>query len=692
MKNRLATSSSAYLRQHGENPVDWFPWGEEALAKAKAENKPIFLSIGYSACHWCHVMERESFENEETARLLNEQFVAIKVDREERPDLDQVYQSVVQLLRRSGGWPLSVFLTPDQKPFYGGTYFPPEAKYGMPGFRELLVAIRDAYDTKRGDVDLQASEIAGAVARVTDVANGGAPAWTLGPELLASATKKLSARFDDEHGGFGGKPKFPNTMGLEVLLRRAVEERDTEAEARVRRALDGMRAGGIWDQLAGGFHRYSTDERWLVPHFEKMLYDNALLLRLYAEAAVALDSSSYAGVARDIATYLGREMRGPGGAFFAAQDADSEGEEGKFFVWTPAEIDAVLTEELGRKALRLVLGVTPDGNFEETGATVLYEAHSVESIAVKLSIPPSELAAALDRAKTALLAAREQRPHPFRDEKRLACWNGLTIGALASAGGLLGDDAMIAMAKAAFDEIERTLVKGGRVARYFDEAGKVVEPGFLDDHANVASAALDLYEATGEPRYVGVARAIAIEILARFGDDATGGFFFAPADGEALLVRARDPYDQAVPSGAAVSASLLLRLGSLGHEAFAKRGAQYLESMAAAAIDHPFGLGQTVCAADRLVRGSTDVVIVGPRSDAHALALHRAALATYLPNRTIVWVDPSDAASVAAAGVLADGKPAGKDGAAVAYVCQGRSCSLPVSTEDALRGLLKGTL
>ena len=685
MANRLARSKSAYLRQHAGNPVDWHPWGEEALARARAEDKPILLSIGYSACHWCHVMERESFEDAETAALMNAQYVSIKVDREERPDLDQVYQAVVQLLGRSGGWPLTVFLTPDQRPFFGGTYFPPERRYGMPSFREVLAAVRDAYDHKRDDVTLQAQEIASAVAKVTDVGAGRSGDFALGPDLLARAAKKLSSRFDDEHGGFGDRPKFPNTMGLEVLLRRAVEDRDTEAEARVRRALDGMRAGGIWDHLGFGFARYSTDERWLVPHFEKMLYDNALLLRLYAEASCALASEAYAGVARDIATYLAREMTSPGGALYASQDADSEGEEGKFFVWREAEIAAIVTEPKPREAVLAFFGVTPLGNFEHTGATVLHEAAPLERIAVKLGEPPSRVAGWLDDARARLFAARELRPKPFRDEKRLACWNGLAISALAVAGGALGDPAMIEAARRAFADVEKHLVSGGRVARFFDEEGHVVAPGFLDDHANVASAALDLWEATGDARYVGCARAIATEILARFADPAGVGFFFAPSDGETLLVRAKDPYDQAVPSGAATAAMLLLRLGALGDAAAGARAARYLEAMASAAVDHPFGLGQTVCAQDRLVRGTTDVVIVGAPGEARR-ALHEAALATYLPNRTIAVFDPTDPASIAAAPALAEGKPAAAH--PVAYVCRAQTCSAPVATPDELRRLL----
>ena len=367
MPNRLADEASPYLQQHAQNPVDWYPWGAEALDRARQEDKPILLSIGYSACHWCHVMERESFEDTAIAALMNQWFVNVKVDREERPDLDQVYQLVVQLMGRSGGWPLTVFLTPDQRPFFGGTYFPPVDRYGMPGFPKVLQAIWEAYHARRDEVDAQSAELAKAIG---DVAAGEARAaaaasGAVGPALLETATEKLVARFDDDHGGFGHRPKFPSTMSLDVLLRGG-------DLARVRKALDGMRDGGIWDHLGGGFHRYSTDERWLVPHFEKMLYDNALLLRLYVDAWRATGEARYADTARGIAAYLLREMQSPDGGFYSTQDADSEGEEGKFFVWTPREVDAACAgDDEAARAAKRVWGIDAEGNFEGSGATVL---------------------------------------------------------------------------------------------------------------------------------------------------------------------------------------------------------------------------------------------------------------------------------------------------------------------------------
>jgi uncharacterized protein YyaL (SSP411 family) len=678
-KNRLAREASPYLQQHAGNPVDWFPWGDEALARAKKEDKPILLSIGYSACHWCHVMERESFEDAAIARQMNDAFVCIKVDREERPDLDQIYQLVVQLMGRSGGWPLTVFLTPDQKPFFGGTYFPPVDKYGMPGFPKILEALADAYKTRRDEIDAQATELTSAIMNVTAVeAREGA--YAPAPDLLARTAGKLSQRFDDHHGGFGNRPKFPNTMALAVLLRRGALEKDERALGRVRFALDRMRAGGIYDQIGGGFHRYSTDDEWLVPHFEKMLYDNALLLRLYVDAFRATGEARFAATAREIVAYVKREMTDAGGGFYATQDADSEGVEGKFFIWSPAEIDDVLAgDPEAATVAKLRFGVTETGNFEETKKTVLFTAKSEGDLAVQLGLAPTAVEAALERARRKMFDAREKRVKPFRDEKILASWNGLMIGALADAGAALGDRGMIAMAEAAFAFLEAKLITGEgaatRVERHAKD-GVVKGPGFLDDYAFVADAALDLFEATSDARYVLRARGLADAVIARFWDDASGGFFFTPNDGEALIHRAKDPFDHAIPSGTSMIAQTLLRLAAVADETYGAPAIRQLESLAAAAVDNPHGFGQTIAVLDRLVRGSVDVVIVGPKGDARAQALADAALRAYLPNRNVVWL--GDAAAREACAAIASGKDA--KGEPVAYVCRGRTCSLPIAS------------
>ena len=678
MVNRLAHEASPYLLQHSNNPVDWYPWGPEALERARREDRPILLSIGYSACHWCHVMERESFEDEAIARAMNEGFVCIKVDREERPDLDQVYQLVVQLMGRSGGWPLTVFLTPEQKPFFGGTYFPPGDRYGMPGFPKVLQAVREAYVARRDEVDSTSADLAKAIAEVASGEARAAPG-EVSAALVAGAVHKLVARFDDEHGGFGHKPKFPGTMSLDALLRGGEDDR-------VRKALDAMRAGGIWDHLGGGFHRYSTDERWLVPHFEKMLYDNALLLRLYADGWRALGDERYAQTARDIARYLLREMQSPlpeGGGFYATQDADSEGAEGRFFVWTPAQVDQACANDAdAARAARRVWGITPEGNFEETGATVL-----------SLVQPPASPAEsdAVERARRAMFDAREQRPKPFRDEKVLASWNGLVIGALADAGAAL-DPALVEAAEQAMRFVERVLVvaEGAERARVLRLAKDGVSKGqgFLDDHAYVADAALDLYEATGDPRWIELARRIGAAIVAHFHDARDDAFYFVPDDGEAILVRAKDPWDHAVPSGASVACHALLRLGALVDPALGELGTRAAEKLARAAAGNPAGMSYALGLADRLVRGTVDVVLVGSRTAADTRALAREVFRARIADRVVAWLDPDDERTRRACAVLAEGKKAGST--AVAYVCRGRTCSLPIGDPAELARELRG--
>jgi uncharacterized protein YyaL (SSP411 family) len=686
MPNRLAREASPYLRQHGENPVDWYPWGPEALERAKRDDKPILLSIGYSACHWCHVMERESFENDETAALMNASFVNVKVDREERPDLDHVYQLVVQLMGRSGGWPLTVFLTPEQRPFFGGTYFPPADRYGMPSFPKVLAAVSEAYAARREQVDTQARELTEAIAGVA----AGEPGKTRGasPELVDEALEKLAARFDDVHGGFGARPKFPNTMALDLLLRgKRAGDRD-----RACKALDAMRAGGIWDHLGGGFHRYSTDERWLVPHFEKMLYDNALLMRLYTDGWRATGTPLYAETVRAIAAYVAREMTAPEGGFFATQDADSEGHEGKFFVWTPAAIDGACGDDVeAARVAKAAYGVGVPGNFEGSASSVLSRPRALDAVADALASSAASVESALERARVRLLAARELRVKPFRDEKILASWNGLMAGALAAAGSALGDMPMIDAAARAMRFVESTLVipEGDSRARVLRHAkdGVARGPGFLDDHAFVADAALDLYEATADPSWVHLARRVADAILSHFRDATDGGFFFTPDDGESILVRPKDSVDHAVPSGAAIAAKVLLRLGALTDAKYADAGARSVERMAAAAAENPLGMSVTVALVERLVRGSVDIVLVGPRVSPSTVALAAVAHRAYVPDRVLAWADPADPRALEACAFVGEGKPAQPE--PVAYVCRGRTCSLPIGAPEALRVALE---
>ncbi|HEY8079969.1 MAG TPA: thioredoxin domain-containing protein [Labilithrix sp.] len=689
MPNRLGREASPYLLQHANNPVDWWPWCEEALAESKRRDAPILLSIGYSACHWCHVMERESFEDPAIAKLMNELFVPIKVDREERPDLDQIYQLVVQLLGRNGGWPLTVFLTPAQKPFFGGTYFPPQDRYGMPGFAKVLTAVAEAYRDKREEIEAQSGELARAI---DEVARGGdreseSAAYAPAPDLLERASRLLLRRFDDVHGGFGQRPKFPNTMPWEILLRRGTLEDDGTAKDFARVMLESMRRGGIWDHLGGGFHRYSTDERWLVPHFEKMLYDNALLLRAYVDGFRVFGDALLSRTVEAIVSYLAREMTDASGGFYASQDADSEGQEGKFFVWDPPEVRAAANADAD--VALAYFGVTDEGNFEEHGVdtkkTVLHESRPLGAVAARLDLSEADARAALERATHAMFDAREKRPKPFRDEKILTSWNALTIGALADAGAALGREEWIARADKALAFVEAKLVAAdGRVQRLVK--GDVVKgPGFLDDHAYLANAALDVYEATGGPSRALLAKRVADAMLAAFHDDREG-FFFTPKDGESLITRSKDPYDNAVPSGVSTACRALLRLGTLIDAKYTQIAEKELVRLAPSAIANPFGYGQTLCELDRLVRGSVDVVLVGPRADARTQSLARGVFSRYLPNRTLAWLDPSDARSREACAGLAEGKE--PKAAPVAYVCRGRACSLPVATPEELAPLL----
>ena len=644
MANRLAREASPYLKQHAENPVDWYPWGREALDRSKQEDKPILLSIGYSACHWCHVMEHECFEDAAIAKQMNDHFVSIKVDREERPDLDQIYQLTVQLLGRSGGWPLTVFLTPDQRPFFAGTYFPPVDRHGLPSFPRILEAVADAYRNKRADIDLQAKEIVEAIAQVSkpESKEGDIPT-----DVLARAAAKLQVRFDDEHGGFGSRPKFPSTMSLDVLLMHAVTNKDDKARVRVKRALDGMRDGGIWDQLGGGFHRYSTDERWLVPHFEKMLYDNALLLRLYVDGWRAFRDERYASTAREIVAWLEREMLDGRGAFYATQDADSDGEEGKSFVWTPAEIRDVVGEDADLVCARF--GVETEGNFEESDSSVLSIAKSIEELAVKFTLAPSEVARRLDRARASLLARREERVKPFRDEKILASWNGLMISSLADASRALDEPRWLEIAERAFDFVWTNLRKGERIVRHAQ-----LPFGFLDDQAYVACAALDLHEATAKSDYFEAAESLAKTIREAFMED--GALYLTPKDGEALIARTQDVYDQAVPSATSKALELFARLG---------QDVPGIQSLAAAALDNPFGLSSLILVADRVVSESTEIRFTNtdPTSE-----LAKGAWNLIVRARSIRWTTTGE-----------------KVGPNV-IVCRGRSCSLPSST---YRGLLR---
>ncbi|HKV53584.1 MAG TPA: thioredoxin domain-containing protein, partial [Candidatus Binataceae bacterium] len=534
--NRLINEQSPYLRQHAFNPVDWYAWGAEALARAKADNKPILLSIGYSACHWCHVMERESFENPAIAGLMNDKFVSIKVDREERPDLDQIYMDAVQLLTGRGGWPLTVFLTPEGKPFYGGTYFPPEDRHGIAGFPRVLTAIADAYHNKPVDVQQNVERLTQAIGSLTDYKP---ESGDLKPDMALAGARALGQHYDSINGGIGGAPKFPNTFVFSLFMRMYQAEGEEQFGEMVRNTLSRMAKGGIYDQIGGGFHRYSVDERWLVPHFEKMLYDNALLARLYLDAGRALNEPEFLKIARETLDYVAREMTSPEGGFYSSQDADSEGEEGKFFLWSVGQIREVLGGEMTPLAARF-FDVSDEGNFE--GRNILHRTIEVADAARVFKLSEDDAAARIATTRQRLFEAREHRVRPGRDDKILAAWNGMMIGAFTEGYRVLGDERYLRVAEHAAGFVAARLWDGHALQRSYKD-GVARFNGYLEDYALIAGAMIDLYEATFERRYLALARQYADVMLERFADRENGGFFFTSDDHEALITRSKAAFD-----------------------------------------------------------------------------------------------------------------------------------------------------
>ncbi|TMA38483.1 MAG: thioredoxin domain-containing protein [Deltaproteobacteria bacterium] len=678
--NRLASETSPYLLQHAHNPVEWYPWGEEAFARARAENRPIMLSIGYSACHWCHVMERESFENEETARLMNDLFVNVKVDREERPDVDDVYMKAVQMLTGRGGWPMTVFLTPDGKPFYGGTYFPPVDRHGLPGFPRLLQAVARAYRDQPEEVARSVERILSALENVEQPRPSDGP---LDPTLPRRAADGLLGLVDRRQGGFGGAPKFPHAAAFQLLLRhhRASGRRDLLDAVRL--TCERMAHGGLYDQIGGGFHRYTVDAEWLVPHFEKMLYDNAQLPRLYLEAFQATGESWLRQIAEDTLDYLLRDMRDPEGGFYAATDADSEGEEGKYFVWTPAEV-AGLVEARDVELVCRYWDIAPEGNFE--GKSIPHLTLSVETLAKMFGRSPEDAAAALARARARLLAARAERVPPLRDEKVLTSWNGLVIGTLAEAGRVLGAPRFVDAAIRAAEFIWTHLRSGGRLLHGWAR-GQAKQDAYLDDHAFLAAALVDLYEATGKPSHLARARELAAALDARFHDATAGGYFFTAADAERLITRQKSGADGSVPSGNGVAAHVLLRLHHLtGEGAYRARAEEILRLYHDEAAKNPFAYASFLQALEFSLEGPAEVVVVGAGDAPDTRALWSAVAAVYLPHRVLISSEPG------APEILPPARERPQvDGHATAYVCRDFTCSPPVTDPVGLRPLLEAT-
>ncbi len=702
--NRLAGETSPYLLQHAHNPVDWNPWGPEALARAKAEDKPIFLSIGYAACHWCHVMERESFEDEATAADLNRDFVAIKVDREERPDLDQVYIAAVQAMTGQGGWPMSVFLTPDGTPFYGGTYFPDRPRHGLPAFRQVLAGVAEAFRTQRSDVEASGAAI---VRAIEDAARFGAPAAPAAsaagdlatapaampalPErsVLDAAVAALERGFDARTGGWGVSPKFPQPMSIEFLLRRAASVGDVRALAVARRSLDAMAAGGIHDQLGGGFHRYSTDAGWLVPHFEQMLYDNAQLARVYLHAWSMTGAPAYLEVATGTLDYLVRELRTIDGGFAASQDADTQGEEGGTFTWAAAEIRARLGLEAA--LFEQAYDVTDAGNWE--GRTILRRVRTDAELATAFETRPADVAARLASARATLLRVRAERPQPARDAKVLAGWNGLALGALADAVRALAVDpapgraaqaeTYRAVATDAADALLAGLVgPDGRLRRSWKD-GRATADGVLEDPACLAEGLLALYEATFDERWFVAARQLVDRVLDDFADPA-GGFFDTDDRHERLVIRPKDLQDNAVPSGNAMAVTVLLRLGALtGEGRYREVAERALGLVAGVVARHPGAFAQWLVALDFALAAVFEIAVVGDPADPQTQRLLGPTRSGFRPHLVVACSpDPHGSAiELMQARFQLGGLP-------TAFVCRGFACRQPVHEPEALAAQL----
>jgi uncharacterized protein len=688
-RNRLAREKSPYLLQHASNPVDWHPWGEEAFEIARREDKPIFLSIGYSTCHWCHVMERESFEQEDVARILNEHFVPVKVDREERPDVDQIYMTVCQALTGSGGWPLTLLLTPDRQPFFAGTYFAPEARFGRPGLKEILYQVLSAWEQQRDRV----AEAAERITREIQPQFAGSPGGALDVETLRLAFEQLTSRYDESHGGFGVAPKFPTPHVLTFLLRYWLRVGAPRALEMVETTLQAMRRGGIFDHVGFGFHRYSTDREWLVPHFEKMLYDQALLMTAYVEAYQATGNPLYGAVAKEIAAYVLRDMTSPEGAFYSAEDADSEGEEGKFYVWRRSEIEAILGAEESALYCR-AYRIEAEGNWrdEATGRVPGTNIPNLDvdpaAVAKEVGIEPAELARRLEAARQKLFEVRERRVRPHKDDKVLTSWNGLMIVALSKAAQAFDEPSYAKAAERALDFISSKLVRedGRLLARYRD--GEAAHPGYLDDYAFLAWGLLELYEATFAARHLDAALRLVREMKRLFHDPRGGGYFFTGEDGEALLARAKEVYDGAAPSGNSVAALVLLRLGRITGDTALERSAEAVfQGFSGTAARMPTAHAQLLGALDFALGPAREIVIAGERSDPEARAMVREVARRFLPRKVVLWNAPDEAKTLhrLAPFVKAQG-PVG--GAPAAYVCENYACRAPVTSAAELGRLL----
>jgi uncharacterized protein YyaL (SSP411 family) len=679
--NHLIHETSPYLLQHAHNPVDWYPWSDEALRKAKSENRPILLSIGYSACHWCHVMERESFEDEKIAALMNDLFVNIKVDREERPDLDEIYMNAVQMLTGRGGWPMTVFLTPEGKPFYGGTYFPPEDRYGVPGFPKILQGVANAYREKPQDVERSVEQILTALQRMSLSTESQQP---FSSDVIAQSAEQLAQAYDADHGGLGKAPKFPNVGVYELFLRHYRHSKGSRFLEMVTHTLTKMAQGGIYDHVGGGFHRYSVDAKWLVPHFEKMLYDNAQLVRIYAQVYCVTGEPFYKQVVDETMTYLIREMLHAEGGFYSTQDADSEGEEGKFFVWTEAEITRILGEEASEIFCR-IYDVSEEGNFEEKN--ILHPILTLEQAGKFFRRDPKAIESLVSDAKVKLFEEREKRIKPFRDEKILTSWNGLMLSGLAEAIKIARHPAYLEAANRTVDFIFTKMFRDGRLLHtYKNGTAKIL--GYLDDYAFLAAGLLDLFEATLNRAHLDRAVELAEIMSEEFWDEAGGGFFYTGRSHERLIAQSKPIFDGSIPSGNAVATQVLLRLYHYtGKEDYLKRAERILRAYYNAMENQPFGFAHMLAALDFYLQKPKEVVLVGDKKDPETAELLAKIHALYLPNMTLQLASPDD--SLEKISSLLAGKKQIEDKPTV-YVCHNFTCSRPVVEWDDLKPLLDG--
>ncbi|MBA4393315.1 MAG: thioredoxin domain-containing protein [Desulfobacca sp.] len=688
MTNHLIHEKSPYLLQHAENPVHWYPWGQEAFQKAQGEDRPIFLSIGYATCHWCHVMAHESFEDEEVAQLLNQSYVAVKVDREERPDIDQVYMSVCQALTGRGGWPLSIFMTPEGKPFFAGTYFPKRSRLGMSGFMELLTKIADLWKKDREKIVQAGEDVTRSIQTRPD---GPANGFSLTLPTLEYGQQQLAKTFDPAWGGFGASPKFPTPHHLTFLLRRFNRNEDLQVQQMTEKTLEAMRFGGIFDQVGLGFHRYSVDEKWLVPHFEKMLYDQALLAMAYTEAYQAFKSPFYGQVTREIFTYVLRELMSPEGGFYSAEDADSEGREGLFYLWTSEEVHQVLGQKAGDLFSRFY-NITPHGNFED-GMSIPFISISLKEFAIQEKVDLPELEALFAEARERLFQVRNQRIHPLKDDKILTAWNGLMIAALAKGSQALGDSIYAQAAKKATDFVLNRMrtPAGGLYRRYRD--GHIAYPGYLEDYAFFIWGLIELYETTFETRYIEEALRLNHLQIDLFWDREKGGCFFTPNDGEPLITREKDLYDGAIPSGNSVTALNCLRLGRLtGNTDWEEKADHLFRNFSATVAGYPMAYTQFLNALDFMLGPSQEIVVAGaPEQKATQemiAVIHRA----FLPNKVLLLRSQDERSQ----GIIAL-SPFLKEMVSVnqeptVYLCEGFACRTPITDLETLSRILEGKL